>query len=584
MAIDLSYTAFFYDNIKNQTFTSSNKENWKRVRSEMLIHADKANSHEITSVIIKKHPHESKSSLNYRLSVFSAITNPAFARAYNNLSRIIGDTTYVINASDTLRDTLKQRIYGGGNFRAFFQRIVLKNMIEDPNALLVWMPETAQESDNRWLIKPIIVNSNYVCHVAPDLYLFLSPYEKTLVSKGNKKVAEGEVYYMITPGGIIRFHQIGEANKFIFQDTIYAEFDFNIAGLPAMILGGVWQTSGFYESFFGAFTTWGNEALRQFSDWQVVNALHAHPLKEINPEECPGCDGEGRIYSQEKGCEIRCETCNGSGKMLNYGPMDAIVRPKPLMGEAPNNEPMVRYIQPPSDSLRDMRESAEWLLQKAEESLYLKFVNEPQSGVAKVIDRQEFINMLRDVSNQLYDLVDFSLKTLANYYGTENPAAVSVTRPKSFGIKNEDELKTDYDRLSQNMRAPNVLLDTLKELTYKTFPGDIEQKKVEVLSQYDPLYIYSPADKATLLSIGGTTEIELRNSTLCVAALERIIQRNGKYWFAETEIKLILELIEKEVQDMKGNELSNQDINFQNTSPAQIRAIFGQPNPSEGTA
>ena len=53
-----------------------------------------------------------------------------------------------------------------------------------------------------------------------------------------------------------------------------------------IVLGGDFNADGLYESFFAPYLAFGNEAIRQFSDWQAISTTASFPIREEFFTQC----------------------------------------------------------------------------------------------------------------------------------------------------------------------------------------------------------------------------------------------------------------------------------------------------------
>ena len=160
--------------------------------------------------------------------------------------------------------------------------------------------------------------------------------------------------------------------------------------LPAIVLGGDLTDNDYFESYFSAFVPFGNEAIRQYSDWQGVMTTTCFPYREEVAETCsaPGCR-DGACWNENEQEHYPCRVCKGTGRVITRSPFGVFLREKnnSILDGGGNNssEPMIRFVSPPVDVIEYSGNAWQTLLKKAEDSLHLNPINEAQSGTAKEI-------------------------------------------------------------------------------------------------------------------------------------------------------------------------------------------------------
>jgi len=522
------------------------KDEWRQIRNALTIHS---RGYSPAEIIVNRHPSESPESFKWRLSNYEPITQSGWKRAVSSVSRILNDSGYTFDdIRDELLDYCENKRYGRQTFFSFFQQEVLNVMLEDPNGYIVWFP--INDGKDSLELRPIIVESTRAEYDDGETFIFLST-EKTPVVVGKNIVNEGNVYYCIDRKEIWRVYQVGNKYENNYERKSNPYWISNTDKALYLKLGGEYGGQGVYHSYFGAFTSFANEAIRQYSDWQATQASCAYPIREIQALPCKSCNGEG--YSLEtnesgKRGKQRCTSCSGSGVAGITSPFAVIERPIPAEGSRVlfADSPMLRYITPPTEIIKYSRESWELLLDKAERALNLKFVEEAQSGVAKAYDREELYAMLSAISQNLFhDLMEPSLDLLESvmFVGKTYTKPV-INIPNSFQIKTQGELLEELRQVNES--APNVIRQgKLQELTEKMFSANPRYKKMlSVLSMYDPLYLYTLPQKEMASAMGVVNMEQLHRSEFALTAMNNIIETKGVSWFQEASENTVMQALD----------------------------------------
>lgn len=496
------------------------RDRWMEVRNRMIVHTQGLPSEKL---IGRQRPYEDESIARYRLDNYTPITQPIISRAFNALTRIFQDDNHAIMSwSDDLAEYMAENRFYGRDLRLFLYQVVMKSMIEDPNGLLIWVPDEesmlSSRPQTRIDVLPEIITSDRILFWHRDL-LVVESEEKTWIKRArNSKttVPEGQVVYVINRDKIAKCKQIGEKHEKKYEIT----YEHNLPegmGLPVITLGGDYVSEGYYDSYFSAFSKFGDEAIRQFSDWQAIMVTSAFPIKVMDSMEC---DNPNAFYDRQgRHCigdpdnidtHRKCPRCNGEGKIYGFGPYGVIVKPDQSNtppGEQYHDPEMLRYVSPDVNIIRESRESWMVLLDKAEQSLNLNFILEAQSGVAKAIDREELYSMLNNISSNFYDNIMFRSMWLIEQYRHVYPndrVKPVIIKPKEFHIRTERELLDEYKELIQNNTTKALADQALTAYIDKAYSGDkVTKKTYEFLLRYDVLLSYNVAEKTTVADVFG---------------------------------------------------------------------------------
>ena len=504
---------------------------WVKIRNEMRIHTQGTCPKE---VLLRRHPHEDEESFDWRIENYVAITRPVILRAIQLISRILEDSSYGLEISQELTEYLSQNRFCGTDFFLFLRGQVLLWMIEDPNARLVWLPEGEGCTDSSVPVevKPVLVASDQIRYADEEAFIFLA----------ETKEPASETYYLLTKNEVVKIErQAEDVGNHFFANVIY---EHHLGILPVLELRGNSVTGGYYESFLASFLAFGNEAIRQFSDWQVVMATGAYPFKEIQLSPCQyaGCH-HGKVGQKH------CPRCDGKGFELHMGPFSAMVRPMnpSFSGEEKNNTPMLRFITPPTEIIEYSQQAWEVLLQKAEEALSLRHVYEAQSGIAKIHDKEELYTLLSHIGANIYDhLMAGSLNIIERYRNPFTPSTVAVWKPASYQLADGKAWQNTFEEQIKTGAAPHLILQSLSrwtEIQYGANPAI--QRMTQFLIKHDPLIALSDAQITEWKEKSWITEAEWLFHRYAPSALYEHYDKIGSAEFAKLEDAALKEVVLK---------------------------------------
>ena len=508
--------------LSNDQYHPKNWEHWNRVRNTMFIHTRGKNPGEI---LTSRRPNEDPDVQKYRLSIYEPITKGSMNRAIDKLFRIFQNANFSISVSDELNTYLTERKFDGQFFYSYIQKFVVRRMIEDPNGWLVWIPvgEGLTNPAVKVDAEPVLIMSDQIKVLEPGWLTWIAQDEHSPVMVNGKSQMTGLVYYSLTDTEFLKHTQFGQSIDKKFQTEVVYQHD--IGAIPGVILGGDLTDEHFFDSYFSAFVPFANEAIRQYSDWTAVMTTSAFPYREEIAENCngKGCR-DGIVYNHETEEHDTCGICKGTGRVISRSPFGVFLREKsnPALGvDGDVNGPMIRFISPDVSIIEYSGQAWQTLLKKAEESLHLNVIDESQSGVAKMIDREDSFSQLTKISNNIFDEIIFkSLLYIEKYRNVVQPMSPVITKPISFSMKTEDDLIDELNKLSDKNAPIAFLVESTKDLARKRFSGNKSvSRMVEVLVSYDPIFHLNTKDKQMLLAAGSIKKDDLIRSLFAYKTL-----------------------------------------------------------------
>jgi hypothetical protein len=517
-----------------ETPRPAKRNKWVEVFNNIAIHSRERSPKDL---LLKKRPNEDEKIHTYRVENYRPITYASFHKGMDILHRIFAAMKWEVSATDKFHDYLNTARFKSPitdevlSVRAFFEKIVLSFMIEDPNAYLVWLPtgEGLNNPAKNVDVQPEIIHSGQIEQASENMLFY-------------KKQEKGkDVFYLIDRESVF----YGTENDRGWNITEYYQHD--IGTLPAIKLGGLIHANGYYESYFKPFVAFANEAIVQFSDWQATMTQSAFPLKEVKAEPCDNPNCKGALNSK---FEIDCKVCGNTGYKVPNSPHGTLIKhpPEKLQGDSParvnwDNIPGVQYIAPPVDIVRYSGETWEKLLSKAEAALNIIMIDEAQSGKAKEIDRESQYSMLEKIANNFFDNIMLKSLNLINAYvflGKEGE--ISINKPRNYAIRTEQNIIDDIDKLNK-ANAPNYFrAEAARELAQKKYATNrVAIRTFDILNAIDPLSVYSIADKQAMYMQGVISQRQYQTSIFAYAAIERLRTTAPEGFMSWT----VAELVEK---------------------------------------
>ena len=523
---------FFRDFFKHPE--PEKKGSWVSVYESMAVHTRKAYPKKILET---KRPNEEKPVLDYRLSVYRPITYGSMNKALDSIYRILNGITFHVNAPEQTKNFIQGKNFDGFALKTYFEKIVLKRSIEDPNGYLVWLPggEGVENTSEKAVPTPLLVYSSQIHYKDENVFSFISD---------ESAANGGKVFYVLTKD---EFYKVVEQKENTYQPQLI--YEHGIGELPVVVMGGDWNAYNYYESFFAPYLAFGDEAICQFSDWQAIMVTSSFPYIEEFATECEivvkakdasPSDSE-EIYQPQT--ELRQNHATPYGVHLRK----VGAKNDDFNTTLPVEIPGRRYIHPDIEIAKYSGESWSALIDRAEDSLHLNLGQTNQSGTAKELDKEGHYSMISKIGNNFYDNIYFnSLVYIDAYYNyvAARRSAISIDKPSTFKVKTESDLVEELSVLKEKKVPSFFLTEASMDLAHKRFSGNVLALKIfEVISYTDPFSIYTIEEKTQLLLNTICSKEQFIYSMNIFIVLKQVSSEMGVDKFLEADIAKIRPLI-----------------------------------------
>jgi hypothetical protein len=367
-----------------------------------------------------KRPNEDEEAKEYRLKSYKPKTKASASKAASIINRIYNERLFAI--------TFKDDPSGAINPEESFQKYIEKDMpiyvslmnyiktaltrihLKDANGVLGVLPTNFDKEDDTVLFTPIPIfyeSKEVVDFKDEEYYVILrgGPREKDDYNR------EQEIL-IFTETTIEVYFRVKNDD---FQLLWEYEHDFGIP--PAFRIGSIvrnTQPPQLFESFISGVLPHWDDAVAMYSDLQAAIVNHLYPDKWEYTVDCDDvrCKGEGKItVCDANGDDTRvdCPSCGGTGRKTTKGPYNIYqVNKDALNPDAPLPTPPFGYGEKELGSTELLEQLAEKEIRKGFAAINMDIVNdvgENQSGIAKVIDRQDLDGFLGSYSDHMFNYV-----------------------------------------------------------------------------------------------------------------------------------------------------------------------------------
>lgn len=512
-------------------------------------------------LIGERRPNESDKIWAFRKAIYQPITKDTPNRVITSLGKIRRSPDWSIKYPDT---ELDNKIPEGESLSDYFGKnypyhtsltnwafkIMLKNMITDPNAVLIIVPSNINHTATE-LLKPIPLTFH-----SPDV-LGYEAGEFVLVKYKDKETQTGE--------GLMKYIAVDkEKIQWLVNDgksiRIADEYVHDLGYLPVARLGGTYcKNEGaqiIYDSFIDPMLPYLNEAAREYSDHQAEILQHIFSETwEWASQNCATCKNDmglsiGKVKPTTGKSLVRCPDCNGTG-ISPYNKL--IIRPaKVNMGEQPAPIPPKGFIEKNTEIARLQDERIEKHRYRALCSINFQFLDSvpaAQSGIAKEVDRDELNNFVYNVAEVLVENMDWVIKVSTDYrYETLIPNPYdrekllpTIPVPQKFDLVSTGYLISEYQAAKTANMTGLVLSALEEEYVTKKFIADPEILEVLQLTfNLDPIPSRSTDEKMVMFQNGAVTKQAYIVSSNVTAFVKRALEEYKDFddWEHEKQIAL----------------------------------------------
>gem|GEM_PF-3070606 len=418
-----------------------------------------------------------------------------------------------------------------GGYVFDFSNVVFRNMVEDPNGVLLRVPAMAgfEQADDKLQVDIWFINTKDIVLLTQDDFIFLHSGYAWWVDKQT----------------IWRFsYKPEEKRYFLAQQDVGGYYAHMLGRLPISIAGGVWNTQGYYDSYYSKAKAAADDFISAYSAAQLVDKEASHPFIVEASTDCAECRGLGQVQQDCDSCPngvelVSCGSCHGSGQISRNPGQHIIVPQDKLKDGSP-----IQIVNPDVSINAHHRDVCAQVMNLIIEALHLQKTEEAQSGVAKAIDQERLYKFISNISNHVFDkLITDTLRDIIAYRnagaiaGTVHPVEYPfrVLKPTQFRIKTSADLLNEYATGKQAGIPVFIRRRMALDFVDKQYSGDaLMKKKAQLITQLDSLSVLSIDEITAMHGAGVLNDTELQYSRKLPAAIDALIREKGEYWFLNT--------------------------------------------------
>lgn len=485
-----------------------------------------------------KRPNEDDSARKYRLASYKPKTKSAGSRAVSIMNRIYNPRLYSIEYSNTITipdedNTLNNYLDGGmpyyNSLMNYIKSVFTKSHLEDPGGVVIIQPADFEVEDTQFFEPiPFFYGSEQVLDFDDDHYFVIGFFEDRENYQNSKFLKKVVIY---TRDEMRVFKRENYAKPFEQTFDYVHGFDW----VPGFRVGGIVTDSRppiLYESFISGVLPHWDDAVCYYSDLAAQIVTHLYPEKWEYSRNCSakGCNN-GTVKIQESGTgrtlETSCKNCHGTGREVVRSPYNVIqINRSALNPEEQLPIPPAGYVTKDLDPTVLLEKIAEKEIEKGFEAVNLDIkdhINEGQSGVAKMIDRQDQDGFMSTYAQTVFNyILPNTVKGIifwrySQYLGSETRVDEFMPmfkEPTSFDIYSISLLTEELATLKQSGVSGAVLIGLQKDIIDKRFTDKKIVKMLNTIIDVDPL--------------SSLTEEEIMSNSQVIGRTERYIHTYAK--------------------------------------------------------
>ena len=464
-----------------------------------------------------KRPNEDKEAKQYRLDSYKPKTKSSASKVTSIINRIYNDRLFSITFPPMPKDTIKPedslQNYLTKDMPLYvslmnYQKTVFTKMhLKDANALVGVLPVNFPKIDTEMPEPiPIFYTSKELVDFEDEV--FYTILEGSEIKKRGKGVPamqdQSQKITIFTEDKILIFFRKKTSEDF----AMALNHDHNFGFPPAIRVGGVvvdTQRPHLFESFIAGVLPHWDDAVSMFSDLSFAIINHLYPREweiaiDCNNQSCR--NGQVTVKGGDgKDTQVKCPTCSGTGKMTNRGPANTTwVNKDALNPDAPLPMPPFGVGEKELGSTELLVKLAHVEIEKGFEAINMDIVNkvgENQSGVSKVIDRQDLDGFLDIYSSHVFKYVLPNIIlfiTMWRYWVVYNQNEKLITEtlpaikePTTFDVFSISLLTDELEKLTSAGAGGALLMGVRKDIIDKRFSDEPTKDFFNAIIDVDPL-------------------------------------------------------------------------------------------------
>lgn len=472
---------------------------------------------------------------NYR-----PITLTVFEDFKSTITRIFSDENWHIKYKPELEDrfgeeTFEQYVNSQieifGSIEMYFKSLLVTLKLIDANGIVATYPnefptitnEQGEQIFSNELLKPLphYFNCMNIVGKESDQYYLVKTPMKSYVTEADRKVKDGVVLFLFDDQNIWKIDQVGKKSDFKFSEPeLY--YNHNLGYVPADELKGTplltkSHTLVFQSPFISSVALL-DQVLLDNSYLSMSKASVAFPFMVALGETCTfamngSICSDGKIAYNDT--FIDCPSCGGAGIRGRFSPSGVLlIRPGNdfSQGDTGLSGDYVKFVSPPMDTLKFLREEIDAHLLKARQVIHINNAdqqiqgNEAQTATGSLNKLRSMYAFIKPISDQTFSIWEFTLNVIGQMRYGEFYGGIDFTYPISFEITTPaDYLAIISEGIAAGVPPSVTYTNVYNYIRAINYTDSQATAMFELIMRADELFMLNTADIALRIS-NGTVE------------------------------------------------------------------------------
>lgn len=473
-------------------------------------------------IIFTRHPREPEEIRQWRFSQYVPLTQGPCGQLNEVVTgAIFQDSNFTIEL-DNPKDNeyIQSNNFSGYDLVGYISNIAYKDIVEDANGFVLRIPKYPfyEQKAEKVEVDIWFINTKNI-RIKRDDYII---FEK-----------HGYGWY-IDNQVIWRFaYDLTSKQYYLAPEDAKGYYAHEFGRLPMTKAGGVWNTHGYYESYYYKAKPLMDDICRTYSAAQLVDKEVSHPFIIEPNVDCPECDGKGQISIPCEDCPggrdlAYCGKCGGSGTVSRNPGQHLFLDKKDFKDDIG-----IKIVNPDVAVNKNLRETVREILDMILEVMHLnkQKTDTVQSGLAKAIDQERLYKFVSGISNDIFDKhIPDTLNDISEYRNVK-PGKFKIVKPTQFSIKTAEDLLVEYETATKSNLPIYIRQKIALDYIDKQYSGDaVLKRKAQYITCHDPVQVYSVDEKVQV-----ATAEELAYSKMLPIWLDAIVEEMGNDWFVNAK-------------------------------------------------
>lgn len=484
-------------------------------------------------------PNETKQQSDYIKANYKPITLPVFEDFKATISRAFADQNWSVEyknekdgrfEGETFEKYVNNQISVFGSLELFVKTMLPTLKLTDPNGIIAVYPEhistMVNDSGEEVITNDMVTPEPYyysckrIVAQEHDEYTMVLSQHKSDVKGHSKMEREGHVLMLFDDTYVWRIEQYGKKDDYKFSEP-YIYYTHNLGYVPVIKLMGtpmLIDNSVVFNSPFITSVPLLDQVILDNSYLGMVKATSAFPFMVALGETCEFIDGQGNkcsdgyIMDSVNGGHMKCPSCNGAGIRSRFSPSGMLlIRPKSNFteGDTGLNGEYMKFVSPPMDTLKFLREEIDTQILKARSILHISNSdqavtgNEAATATGSMNKMRSMYAFLKPISDQMFAIWEFMLNAIGEMRYGEYYGGVTLVYPTTFDITTpSDYLSIITEGINAGVPPSVTFANVYNYVKAINYTDDASNAMYELIMSADELFLMNSADIAMRLANG----------------------------------------------------------------------------------